>query len=50
VHPAVADAFLAGRLDDAWASARRTETMTRSERALLRLLSSELEAVDAQAA
>jgi DNA topoisomerase-1 len=50
VHPAVPEAFLDGRLDDAWASARRTETMTRPERALLRLLASELEVVEAQAA
>ena len=44
VHPAVPEAFLAARLGAAWSSARRTDTMTRSERALLRLLSEELSA------
>jgi DNA topoisomerase-1 len=38
IHPVVPDAFLADELAAAWAAARRTETMSRSERAMLRLL------------
>ena len=38
VHPAVIDAYLDGSLADAWASARRSDAMTRAERALIRVL------------
>jgi DNA topoisomerase-1 len=38
VHPMLTDDLDEDRLRDAWGSARRTETMTRAERATLRLL------------
>jgi DNA topoisomerase-1 len=38
LHPVVEESYLDGRLAEAWAASRRTETMTRPERTLLHLL------------
>jgi DNA topoisomerase I len=38
VHPIVPDAYLDGRLADAWSSSRTTPDLSRAERAFLRLL------------
>ena len=38
LHPVVEESYFDGRLGEAWRSSRSTETMTRSERTLLRLL------------
>jgi DNA topoisomerase-1 len=40
VHPAVPESFLDGTLASSWRSARRSETMSRPERALLHLVES----------